>query len=107
VIQFGCIRIRDRILILRLFQPPADRDILTGLHEEFHALQSRDPRLQPIDHDLNVVPLSKRFQLNEQARRALAWVGSPSSGETDDAGYGGILLHDRRDLVFHRGNGGE
>ena len=48
--EFAGIGIGQRVLVLRLVEPPADGDVLRRLHVERDALDVGEPLLQPQDH---------------------------------------------------------
>ncbi len=108
MVEFCRVVVGQRILVLRLLQPTAHRDVLSGLHEELHALQLGDLRLQALDNLVHAVALIERLELDEHPGGALARVGAGRTGKADNAGNRGILQDDRRNLVLqlaHRGEG--
>lgn len=77
MIELIRIRVSQRVLILRLLESAADRDVLRGLHEEVGADHlGGDLRPQLLDDLLNANALRQRLELNEHAGGILARIAA-------------------------------
>ena len=107
MVQFGHAGVSQGILILRLFEPAADVDVLTGLHEDFGADDRVELGPQPRHDLLHRRALSERLELDEHPRGVFAGIGAGRTGEADHPRNRRIVQENLRALVLDLGHRGK
>ena len=84
MVELGRAGVGQGILILRLLEPPADIDVLPGLHEDFGADDGGEAGAQTRHHLLHRRALIERLQLDKNPRGAFARIEAGRAGKADD-----------------------
>ena len=105
VIEFAGVGVVERVLILRLGEPPADGDILRGLHVERDPLDLGEIGSQPRDHFVHTVALVLRLERNEYAAVIDRGIAAACADRRADRGDGRIPHHrvEQSLLAFRHG----
>src|SRR6516165_4078966 len=100
MIELLYIRVGQRVLIERAAEPPADTDVLPGLHVEFDPFDFGYFGSQALN-DLvgGQIPLIMWLQLDEHASGVLGRVVGTGTGKRKYSGNSGVILYDVDNLV--------